>query len=122
MPQAAGENEIRHILQKIGLNFFCFFQKLQAKSDEKVQEGRRQIKYRFIHPEAALQNLKCNTGTQDTVSHKTSPADIRRIALGYDVWKADAWSESGMATKILFTKKGLSWNDTEINNLALMLL
>ena len=40
-----------------------------------------------------------------TSGHETYPEDIQPIALGYDVWKADAWAESGMATKILFTKK-----------------
>ena len=36
-----------------------------------------------------------------TSGHETHPEDIQPIALGYDVWKADAWAESGMATKIL---------------------
>ena len=43
-----------------------------------------------------------------TGSRETNPEDIEPIALGYDVWKADAWAESGMATKILFTTKKVS--------------
>ena len=43
-----------------------------------------------------------------TSGHETYPEDIQPIALGYDVWKADAWAESGMATKILFTTKKVS--------------
>ena len=40
-----------------------------------------------------------------TSGHETYPEDIQPIALGYDVWKADAWAESGMATKVLLTRK-----------------
>ena len=62
----------------------------------------------LLYPETDLQHLNCSTDTHMTSGHETHPEDIQPIALGYDVWKADAWAESGMATKILFTAKKVS--------------
>ena len=77
----------------------------KSSSEQKLQEGyRMKIDDRFIYPGGDLQHLKCDTTNHKTVSQKTSPEDIQPIALGYDVWKADGWAESGIPTSILFTK------------------
>ena len=70
-----------------------------------MQERSRKKNARFLDPKHDLQNWNCSTDTHMTGSRETNPEDIEPIALGYDVWKADVWAESGMASKILLTRK-----------------